>query len=289
MAVVLKRVVLSITTLVVVGGVFGAATIFAWMVDETHFDRPDARFDRLTAELGSEPGVSVDGKERWVEAPTFSDPTSWIHLTVEADHLPGLLDSACAERYPDAVTWSLRVPTNNGSTVSLYTGATSAERVDGPPCPDFGFDAVGLVEEVGRSLPRMNLQATVWDDGRFALTLLDDYSGTLSELLPLVDRADEVRAAAGLDPDRSVQIDSASLSAHILAEEHDRYLALLTDLAENHGVTSYWADGGGTPVDGVEKVQIAAPDGGHEEIEDLIRSSGLHVAEFPVRFLPSTP
>ena len=289
MAVVLKRVVLSAIALVVVGGVFGAVTMFAWMIDETHFDRPDTRFDRLTASLDSEPGVSVDAQERWVEAPTFSDPTSWIWLTVEADHLPGLLASACAEQYADPVSWSLSVPTDNGSVVSLYTGGMPGDGVDDAPCPDFGFDAVGVVGEVGRSVPGMNLQASVWENGRFGLVALDDDPGVLAAMLPLVDRAEELRDAAGVDPNRSIQIDAGSLSAVIAPDEHDRYLALLSDLAESHGVTSYWADGSGTPTDGVEKVQIRAPDAEHTGIEDAIRSSGLHVADFPVRFLPLTP
>jgi len=289
MAVVLKRVVLSITTLVVVGGVFAAVTVFAWMIDETHFDRPDKRFDRLTAALDREPGVRVDGKERWVEAPTFSDPTSWIRLTVEADHLRGLLATACDEQYSGTVAWSLRAPTKNGSVVSLYTEATPADRDDDAPCPDFGIDAVGLVGEVGRSVPGLDLQASVWDTGHFRLAVLDADAGPLTAMLPLVDQADELRAAAALDPSLSIQIDTGSLSAVIPPDEHERYLALLSDLAENHGVTSYWADGGGAPSDGVEKVQITAPDAEHAGIENTIRSSGLHVADFPVRFLARTP
>ena len=63
------------------------------------------------------------------------------------------------------------------------------------------------------------------------------------------------------------------------------YLALLTELAEDRAVSSFWADGGGAQADGIEKVQIVAPDEQHAAIEEIIRSSGLHIADLPVRFL----
>ena len=81
------------------------------------------------------------------------------------------------------------------------------------------------------------------------------------------------------------KINSANLGFVLEPGERDAYLALLTELAEHRAVRSYWADGGGTPIDGVEKVQIVAPDEQHAAIEEVIRSSGLHIADLPVRFI----
>ena len=278
-------------TAAIVGGIglfFGALLIFGWMIDETHFNRPDEGFDRLTAQIENTPGVSVDSRERWVEAPTFAGPRSWIHLTVDDAHLAGLLSAACADGYADPVDWSMLVHTDGASVVSLYTDAASADPSVESPCPDFGFDALGVVAEVGSSLPGLDVQASIWDNGRFALVVLDDDPGTLSAMLPLVDRADDVRVAAGLDRSRLVEINAGPLSVVIPPDEHDGYLALLSELAAEHGVTSFWA-GGGTPVDGIEKVQIVAPEAEHEAIEDAVRTSGLHIADLPVRFLDITP
>jgi hypothetical protein len=72
-----KRVGLWVAALAAVGVVVGTVAMFGWMIDETHFDRPHEGFDRLTAQIESLPGVSIDEKERWVEAPTFSDPPSF--------------------------------------------------------------------------------------------------------------------------------------------------------------------------------------------------------------------
>jgi hypothetical protein len=279
---VVRRLWLSAAAIGFVGVGIGALMVFGWTIDETHFDRPDEQFDRLTAESEATPGVSVDAKERWVEAPDFSDPSSWIRLTVEEAHLPGLLSAACASGYPDPVDWSLRVPTGAGTVVSIHT--EPAGDPDGH-CLDFGFDAVGLVDEIAILDPGVDLQPTIWDDGGFALVVPDEETG-IPDLLPLVDHAEDLRDAAGLDPRRPVEINAASLGLVILPGEHDLYLALLTDLAETHGVTRYWADGDGTPVDGVERVQIVAPDREHAAIEDAIRDSGLHVADLPVRFIP---
>lgn len=281
-----KRVWLGISALAVAGVGFAALTMFAWMVGETHFDRPDGSFDRLAARLEAMPGVRVDAKERWVEAPTFSDPSSWIQLTVDEAHLAGTLGAACADDYPDPVTWSLRVPTENGSVVSLFSGPPLDGREDAAGCPDFGFDAAGVVDEVRESLPGVELQPVLWQNGHLVLVVLGGDRGTLSQLLPLVDRSDEVRRAAGLSPAQPVEINSSGLSMSIAPGEKDRYLALLSDLAGKHGVSSFWADDGGTPTDGVEKVQIAAPLNEHAAIEDAIRASGLHIADLPVRFLP---
>jgi len=284
-----KRIWLGISSVAVASVGFTALTMFAWMVGETHFDRPDGSFDRLAARLEGMPGVRVDAKERWVEAPTFSDLSSWIQLTVDEAHLAGTLATACADDYADPVTWSLKVSTENGSVVSLFSGPPLDGREDAAGCPDLGFDAAGVVDEVRESLPAVELQPVLWQNGHLALVVIGDDRGTLSRWLPLVDRSDEIRRAAGLSADQPVEINASGLSMTIAPGERDRYLAMLTDLAANHGVFSYWADDGGTPIDGVEKVQVAAPSSEHAAIEDAIRASGLHVADLPVRFLPLEP
>jgi hypothetical protein len=283
-----KRAWLAVAVAGAIGVFFGALMMFGWMIDETHFDRQDEGFDRLAAQVENTPGVSVDSRERWVEAPTFSGARSCIHLSVDEPHLVGLLTTACASAYADPVDWSLSVHTRTGSVVSLYTDAASEAPSVESPCPDFGFDAPGVVAEVGRSLPGLDVQASIWDNGRFALVVLDDAPGRLSAMLPLVDRADDVRVAAGLDRRRPVEINAGPLSVVIPPDEHDGYLALLSELADEHGVVSFWA-GGGTPVDGVEKVQIAAPEAEHAAIEDAVRASGLHIADLVVRFIEVTP
>ncbi|WP_324014778.1 hypothetical protein [Microbacterium sp. JZ37] len=55
--------------------------------------------------------------------------------------------------------------------------------------------------------------------------------------------------------------------------------------APAHSVTSFWADDSGTQVDGVERVQIAAPTDDRGEMERALRASGLAIADLPVRFL----
>lgn len=264
---------------------FGAMMMFGWMIDETHFDRPDERFDRLAAQLEEAPGASVEGHERWVEAPSFSDPTSWMQLSVDETHFADLLAIACASDYPDAVAWSLRVHADSGSIISLYTDAAPGARADDTPCPDFGFDAAGLVGELSRSAPGVDVQASIWDNGRFALVVIDDDPGDLSAVLPLVADAEDVRAAAGLDSRRPIEINAGALSVVIQPGEHGRYLDLLSAFVDEHGVTSFWADGGGIPVDGIEKVQVKAPDQEHAAIEEAISASGLRIADLPVRYV----
>jgi len=284
-----KRVWIAAAVVAGVGVAFAAMIIFGWMIDETHFDRPDQDFDRLVAQIDETPGAIVDAHERWVEAPMFSDPTSWIQLTVDEENLPELLATACASGYPDSVDWSLLVQAQSGTVVSLYTDAAPGGRASDTPCPDFGFDAAGLVGEISRSEPGVDVQASIWDNGRFALVVTDDDPGGLSAVLPLVARADAVRAAAGLDPRRPVEINAGGLSVVIQPGEHDRYLDLLCALADQHGVTSFWADGGGIPIDGVRKVQVTAPAQEHVSIEAAISASGLQIADLPVRFIPPTP
>lgn len=86
-----KRLRLSVMSLVAVGLACGAMVMLGWMVDETHFDRPDEGFDELAAQMERLPGVSVDAKERWVEAPTFSNPTSWMGITTVEAGLGGAI------------------------------------------------------------------------------------------------------------------------------------------------------------------------------------------------------
>jgi hypothetical protein len=269
--------------------VFGGVTVLGWMLNETQFDRQSEDFDRLTAQIETLPGVSVDDKKRWVEAPTFSGPSSRIGLTVDEAHLPRLLEAACAGEYPETVSWSFRIETEEDNAVFVHGDSTPADASGGSECLDFGFDAVGFVGEVDSIVPGgrpgLDLQPTVWD-GQFAIIELGERVGGISTLLPLVAHAEGLRDAAGVDSDRSVEINANNLSLIIDPGEQDRYSEFLSDLVGGHGVESYWADGGGTQIDGVEKVQIVAPDEEHGAIEEAIRESGLHVAGLPVRFIP---
>ena len=124
---IVKRVWLSVLVLAIVGFVTGALVMFGWMVNETHFDRPSQEFDEFETQLENLPGVDSVEKERWVEAPTFSDPTSWMSVTVDEAGFPGLLEAACSTDYPDAVTWSIRVRTPAGSRGVAIRGANRPE------------------------------------------------------------------------------------------------------------------------------------------------------------------
>jgi hypothetical protein len=271
--------------------VFGGITMLGWMLNETQFDRQSDDFDNLTAHVETLPGVSVDDSKRWVEAPTFSNPSSRIGVTVDEANLPGLLDAACAGEYPETVSWSFRIETLEHNAVSLHGDSTPTDVSGGSECLNLGFDAVGLVGAVDIIAPGassgLDLQPTIWD-GQFAIVELGERVGGISTLLPLVAHAEGLRDAAGVDSDRSVEINANNLSLIINPGEQDRYSALLSDLVGDHGVESYWADGGGTQIDGVEKVQIVAPNEEHSAIEEAIRESGLHLADLPVRFIPRT-
>jgi hypothetical protein len=283
----LKYVWLSMGALAIVGVVFGAVVTFGWMIDETHFERPTPEFDDFERQVENLPGIDRVDKERWVEAPTFSNPTSWMSVTVNQAGFPRLLETACSTDYPDAITWSVRVRTAAGSEVSLHAAPTVPDAVgDDSRCPDFGLDAVRVVDELDRVAPGVAIQPAVWEDGRLALVALEeDVPADVTHLLPLIEHADDLLAAAGLAGNHLVEINSANLGLILEPGESDRYLAMLTELAEDRAVSSYWADGGGTPIDGVEKVQIVAPDDQHAVIEEIIRSSQLHIADLPVRFL----
>ncbi|WP_127472973.1 hypothetical protein [Microbacterium sulfonylureivorans] len=281
-----RRVWLAVLVLAIVGVVTGALVILGWMVDETHFDRPSADFDELEAQLESLPGVSGVDKERWVEAPTFSNPTSWVSVAVDQAGVPGLLEAACSSDYPDAVTWSIRVRTPGAAEVSLHAAPTAADTdADDARCLDFGFDAVRLIDELDRVAPGLAVQPTIWNDDVLSLVALEEEKPAgFTHLLPLVEHADDLLVAAGLDADGAVEINSANLGVVFESRDGGRYLALLTDLAESRAV-SFWADGGGTPIDGIDKVQIVAPVEQRAAIEETIRSSGLEIADLPVRFL----
>lgn len=283
-----KRVWLSGLVLAIAGFAIGAAVLYGWMIDETHFDRPSQEFDRLETQLEDIPGVVGVATERWVEAPTFSNPTSWVSVTVDEAGFPGLLEAACSTDYPDPVTWSIRVRTPAAAEVSLHSAPTVANSADGDErCPDFGFDAAPLVDELDRAAPGLAIQPSIWENGRFALVVVEEEEmpAGFIHLLPLIEHADDLLVAAGLDANEAVEINSANLGFVLEPGESDQYLALLTELTEARAVRSYWADGGGTTVDGVEKVQIVAPDQQHAAIEEVIRSSGLHIADLPVRFV----
>jgi hypothetical protein len=285
-------------TWLVIGGLLvtvlacGGATMLGWMLNETQFDRQNEDFDSLTTQIETLPGVRVDDKKRWVEAPTFSNPSSRIGVTVDESNLAGLLDAACSADYSEPVSWSFRIETEGDNTVSVHSDSTPSGVSGGSECLDFQFDAVGFVGAVDSIAPGamsdLDLQPSLWGD-RFAIVEMRERVGGIATLLPLVAHADGLRDAAGLDSDRSVEINANNLSVIIEPGEQDRYSVLLFDLVADHGVTSYWADGGGTPTDGIEKVQIIAPDDEHAAIGDAIRTSGLHVADLPVRFIPLTP
>jgi hypothetical protein len=279
------RVWLAALVIALFGVLLGAATLFSWMVNETRFDRPSAEFDALVEQVEAIPGVTEVSGQRWVEAPIFVDPISRIELDVEQEHLPALLDELCASAHPEGVSWSLEVPAAAGGVMSLHSQTDSSGRaLSGGTCPDFGFDAVSLVDELDEIAPGMAVQPAIWENGRFALVSIEETRDGYLHLLPLVQNVGALLAAAGLDPDREVEINSTTLGATILPGQQEPYLALLTDLAEDHEVSFFWADGGGTPIDGVERVNVTAPAAQHAAIEGKIRASGLHIAGFPVVF-----
>ena len=154
---------LSVFVLAIVGVTIGALVLFAWMVDETHFDRPSQEFDDLERQVAGLPGVDGVDKERWVEAPTFSHPTSWMSVSVDEAGLPALLEAACSTDYPDPVTWSIRVRTPAATDVSFHADATDPTAAgSGTQCPDFGFDAVALIPELDRVAPGLAVQPGIW-------------------------------------------------------------------------------------------------------------------------------
>lgn len=276
-----------LAALVVALGVvaLAAGTLVSWTVSETHFDRPTAEFTAFAEQVEELPGVSEVHGERWVEAPLFVDPISWLGLTVDQEHLPGLLDTVCSSEYPEAVSWSISVSTEAGGQASLHSNTDSSGRaLSEGTCPNFGFDAVPLVDELDAVAPGLAVQPAIWDNGRFALVSIADGSAGYLHLLPLVENAEALLAAAGLDPDREVEINSTTLGATIPPGEQDAYVALLTELAQEHEATDFWADDGGSMIDGDARVQITAPAAQQAGIKSKVRASGLHIAGFPVEF-----
>lgn len=262
---------------IAVGG--AAVVVFGWMIDETRFDRPDPAFDALAAEIAGVPGVSDVQKQRWVEAPLFANPSSWVQVTSEAAAFPEVRDIACDTAYPDAVEWGFDLEGAGGTRVSAYADA-------GRGCPEFGFDLEAVASEIFRVAPGSVIQAAIWDAERFALSSLDGRRSEVgAQLLPLVAHADTLREAAGVDPAMPVEVSGPRLGVEIGPGEAAGYHALLTTLVDEHDVTYFSFGGGGTPIDGVEKVQVTAPDAQHDAIERLIADSGLPVAALPVAFL----
>lgn len=260
----------------------GGLVLFGWMVDETHFARPSDEFDTFAAEVDELPGVTAVEHERWVEAPDFWSPTSWISVTVDEEGLPGVLDAACAGSYAEPVSWGITVMTLSAAEVTLPTAPVAA---DTSACPDLGFDAVPLIAELDRVAPGIDVQASIWTPGRFGLVTLEyEASRSYLHLLPLVEHSNELLDAAGLEADDAMVVNAPHLGALIHPDESDAYFQMLTELAA-HGVTSYWGDSGDIASDEIELVQVVAPESQHAAIEEVIRTSGLRLAGAPVRFL----
>lgn len=279
-----KRVWLAALAVAVVGAALWGLVLLSWMVDEKHFDRPSEQLDAFAAELEGLPGVDEVATERWVEAPTFSDPTSVMSVTVQRSGLPGVLEAACSTGYPDPITWSIIVRTPSAAEVTLQAGA-SAGAAGGEQCPEFGFDAVGIVDELDRVAPGLAIAPSAWRDGMLSLVALEEGAPAgVARLLPLVEHAEDLRTAAGFPAGADLEINSANLGLILEPGKESAYLRLLTELVGDRGVTSFWADGG-EPTDGVEKVQVVAPDSQHAAIEESIRASELRIAGFPVRFI----
>lgn len=269
-----------------VGVLSGALIIVGWSIDETHFERRDAGFDHLTTRMADLPGVEVRDSERWVEAPTFSDAMSRIDLDVDPEGLSELLDATCTTEYQGTVSWSVRIATDEGASVSAHTAGTLPSRTaSSPTCIDFGYDIERLTDAIGETVPGMDIQPRIGDRGQFTLVQTEEEPDGLLSLLPLVARADDLREAAGLPDDVPVEISAATLGMTADPGDHDRYATLLRDLVEEHDVAAFWADDGASRIDGVATVQIVAPEREQAAIRERISSSGLPLDDWEVRFL----
>lgn len=264
---------LATAAAVVVGG--AGLLMFGWMIDETHFDRPTEAFDVLGEDAAAVPGVRSVDKERWVEAPAFSDPSSSVIVRADAAAFPLVREVACRSAYTDAVLWGFELETAAGTQVSLFS-----ERRRG--CPELGFDAHAVVAELDELVPGIRIHASL-DDERLALASFDDGGPAgIAELVPLVSSVDAVRAAAGLPGSTPVQVSAALLAVRIGPGETAEYEALLDDLVHRYEATGFFAGGDGLPTDGVEKVQVTAPREHHAGIRSAIETSGLAIAALPV-------
>lgn len=258
--------------------------LFGWMIDETHFDRPSADFDALETEVLALPGVETVEKERWVEAPTFANPTSSMRVTLDRAALPSLLDTACSSGYPDPVMWGLAVRTPSDAEVSVFADPV-ASSAPSSGCPDFGLDLVATVDALDALVPGRIIQAAIWENGRLSFSDLFDVRSDAAGMVPLVEAADELRRTAGVDPDVEVEISGPMLSAVVAPGDAPAYAALLRTLVDDYGVTTFWdGAGGGTPIDGVAKTQIRCDPEDAAAVETAIRASGLPLAETPILF-----
>lgn len=275
----LKILGISALVLAAVGLGAGYLLVFSWVIDETHFDRPSAEFDRLEAEIMALPGVVAVDKERWVEAPIFSNPSSALRVTLDRAALPALLDLACSSDYRDPVVWGLTVRTPAGAEVSVFAEPAASG------CPDFPVDVLPTVDAVNLLAPGRSIQAAVWENGRLSFSDLLDGRDDISTMIPLVAAADELRRAADVDADSEIEISGPRLTAAPAPGESAAYAALLRTLVDAYGVTGFW-DGarGGMPTDGVAKTQILCDPASVEAVEEAIRSSGLRLADAPLDF-----
>lgn len=104
-------------------------------------------------------------------------------------------------------------------------------------------------------------------------------------MLPLVEHAPNLLAAAGLAFEDDVEINAATLEVRLSGGEAAEYLALLRELADARGVTSFWARDATQQTDGVAKVQLVAPALQQTAIERAITSSALPIAAYSIRFI----
>lgn len=265
---------IAVVAVVAVGG--AGAALFGAMVDETHFPRPTAEFDALRGEMDAVHGVRVLQSERWVEAPTFSHPSSWMSVETTAAALPTMLDALCESTYAEPVSWAIEVETSSGTRVSLYSEATLG-------CAQFGLDPLGTVSEIDAVAPGTQVQAAVADTG--LLTLFSMTYDGIDTVAPLVAGAETIRTAARLPVDTAVEVAGSQLGVTVRDGEAAAYDALLTRLIDEFDVSYFAFGGGGTPTDGVEKVQVIAPAEYHAAITSAIEESALPVADLPVAFL----
>jgi hypothetical protein len=273
-----KRVWTAVAVLAVISLAVGGFVLFAWSVNEVRFDRPSAAFDDRAREIEALPGVDDVQHERWVEAPLFGIPNSTLSIGVARSGLPELLDLSCSNGYEDAVAWSIRVRAAAAEVVLNSAPTTPGE------CPDFGFDAIPLVDELARVAPKTSMQPSVWQSGVLSLVAPnDDPSSGIAALLPVLENAANLVAAAGMDAEAALEVNSAHLGVIVAPGEQDEYVSLLRALIDERGVMSFWASGGWS--DGVERIQVVAPEAQHGAIERLIASADLSIADLPVRFI----